>query len=285
MRFIIALLFLAVLLGFPAIAAAQSCFGPSDQVLSFTHPKDSSPYYFVFDSGWGNKVPDGTKSTYSKGTSRLIFETGSATAAPKIVFSKYNNPDNYEKIVDWAEVTVNGLPGFIIEFEDKQEQTTTFGETVVIYGAEVDGAKKYFAVTMTAKELNYEEEKALFDDYYKTFNLELPNECITDDGGTGDTGNGSDSGDTNDTGQNDTNTGDTPNDTGGTGGNDSDGSGGDSSGSPGSNTGAKEPMKIFGFDPIIVAAAVLLFLLIIFFVVIVIAVIGVVAYFMFFRKK
>lgn len=290
---------LAVILGFPALVAAQSCFGPGDQVLSFTHPKDASPYYFVFDPGWGNKTQNGTVITYTKGTSKLVFETGSVAAPQsellqksRLIFSKYNNTENcevkacYEKIVDWTAATVSGLPAFSIEFEDKQQQIPTFGKTAVIYGEEVGGTKKYFAVTVIAKELNYEDEKALFDGYYKTFNLELPIECEEPDpGGDGDQNNGT--GDNGDPGQD--GDGEDPGDSNGdSGGNDSGGNDSQDGGQSGGTDNDKEPekpLKIFGFDPIIVAAAVILFLLIIFFVVIVIAVIGVVAYFMFFRKK
>lgn len=292
--FLLAVLLLSI---FSVNTIAQSCYESTDQILSFTHPRDNSPYYFVFDTGWGNKVQDGTKITYTKGTSKLLFETGSVDSTQsellqktKIIFSKYNNSENYTKISDWASITVNGLPAFIIEFKDKQS-IPNFGQTVVIYGAEVSGAKKYYAVTMTAKELNYQNEKTLFEKYYKTFNLELPGEC-TDDGTSDDTGDSDDT--TDDTGDTTDDTGDTAEDTNDDAGTDdntaddttdNDGVVTDDSDDGSTSSEPKEPMKIFGFEPIIVAAAALVFLLIIFFVVIVIAVIGVVAYFMFFKKR
>ena len=230
-----------------------------------------------------------TKIYYEKGTSDLIFETGRVESTTsellnksKILFSKYNNATNYDKVVDWTGITVGEYPAFYIEFEDKQSPVATFGKTVVIWGEEFDGRKKYYGITLLAKQLTFENEKTLFNESFMSFSLEQPLECPPDQ--VDDTTD-----DTQDTSGDDT-TDDTTDQTDGTGTDDEvDSEDTTDTSNTGQNPNTNPPQsgefKLFGFDGVLVIGGIILLLLVLFFVIIVIAVIAVLAYFAFFKNR
>lgn len=286
-RIVIFSFFLAL---FFATALAQVCFDDTEQVIEQQHPKDSSNYYFVIHKDWGFKNKDGVKVNYEKGTSKLVLETGSVQTTQSelanktnLVFSKYNSEENYETLTQKTQKTINGFTGFLIEFKDKQSSIPTSGESVVVWGEDSDGRKKYYVITFTARQANYDAEKALFEKAYNSFSLEPQQECVEEpppeQPGDEDQGSDDGSGDDNPPA-------DEPVDQPGPADDEPDSSNG-SSGSNDQNTGYANVSdnKIFGFDPLIFFAGLGAIFLVVVFIVILLIIIAILAYLAFFRKK
>ncbi|GEM_PF-2696348 len=265
-------------------AFGQSCYSSGEQVLSLIHPKDDTDYYFVFADDWVFKSKEGNEVFYDKGTSDLTFLTGAVTSTqselstkPRIIFSKYNNTTNYQVITSWTPLTVGTRTAFFIEFKDKQQAASTLGKTMIIFGDEVEGQKKYYAVTLLAKEPNYPAEKTLFDEASNSFSLLLPGECTNEPDPPADDQPADDppvEDPADDSPPADDQPADEPAD-----------DPSDSSDSSDNQPSGNNDSKIFGLDPLLFAGGIILLLLIVFFVIVVIVVIAVLAYLAFFKKR